>query len=238
MPVHSGKNVHTHELFIDTNDNLYGEHVWYEGEATDEWGYYVWRLSRTGKLEKVIPPTKGFPINNTLVRDEKGNSYFAEKSGQHEVLKVENKSGRITNVSQHLFKDIRWIHYSSHDHQVYVVDYLEIKKITPEGEVKVIAHHLKENTPPFAGVQDHHYVYNLWTDANNGVTVAIYGASKIKRFKANGSTEIIYSSPEGWSPSGGLEAKDGSMYILEFSDKNQTRVSHITPNNEVFIYQY
>lgn len=23
-------NVHTHELWIDANDNLYGEHLWYE----------------------------------------------------------------------------------------------------------------------------------------------------------------------------------------------------------------
>jgi hypothetical protein len=36
-------NVHTHELAIDAQDNLYGEHLWYEGERIDKWGHYVWR---------------------------------------------------------------------------------------------------------------------------------------------------------------------------------------------------
>ena len=32
------KDVHTHELYIDDIDDLYGEHEWYEGEATDKKG--------------------------------------------------------------------------------------------------------------------------------------------------------------------------------------------------------
>ena len=30
------KNVHTHELYIDKSDNLFGEHLWYGGEQTNE----------------------------------------------------------------------------------------------------------------------------------------------------------------------------------------------------------
>ena len=30
--------VHTHELCLDADDNLYGEHLWYEGDATKKWG--------------------------------------------------------------------------------------------------------------------------------------------------------------------------------------------------------
>ena len=37
--------VHTHELYIDSADNLYGEHLWYNGEATNTWGHRVWRLT-------------------------------------------------------------------------------------------------------------------------------------------------------------------------------------------------
>ncbi|MEK6565879.1 MAG: hypothetical protein AABZ41_04135, partial [Bacteroidota bacterium] len=33
------RNVHTHELYIDPQDNLYGEHLWYEGDATKKWGH-------------------------------------------------------------------------------------------------------------------------------------------------------------------------------------------------------
>src|SRR5262245_59205077 len=35
-------NVHTHELYIDAHDNLYGEHLWYEGPSTNRWGHRVW----------------------------------------------------------------------------------------------------------------------------------------------------------------------------------------------------
>jgi hypothetical protein len=37
-------NVHTHELFLDANDNLFGEHLWYEG-SNNTWHHYVWRYS-------------------------------------------------------------------------------------------------------------------------------------------------------------------------------------------------
>jgi hypothetical protein len=33
-------NVHTHELFLDANDNLFGEHLWYNN-SNDTWGHYV-----------------------------------------------------------------------------------------------------------------------------------------------------------------------------------------------------
>jgi hypothetical protein len=61
-------NVHTHELYIDANDNLYGEHLWYEGEATDKWGHYVWKLHADGKLEQVIPRREGFRAEFFLSR--------------------------------------------------------------------------------------------------------------------------------------------------------------------------
>ena len=81
------KDIHTHELFIDEEDNLYGEHEWYEGEATDKWGNYVWCLSKDGVFEKTIQDVEGFLDNNTLVRDLEGNSYWADKFGNHEILK-------------------------------------------------------------------------------------------------------------------------------------------------------
>src|ERR1041385_7341184 len=51
--------VHTHELYLDASDNLYGEHLWYNGEQADTWSHYVWRLSPDGKLDKIKPSTVG-----------------------------------------------------------------------------------------------------------------------------------------------------------------------------------
>jgi len=49
--------VHSHELCLDERGNLYGEHLWYEGEATNKWGHRVWRLGTDGALA----PMHGFP---------------------------------------------------------------------------------------------------------------------------------------------------------------------------------
>ena len=71
--------VHTHELYLDPQGNLYGEHLWYEGERTDKWGHYVWRRSPDGQVVKVIPNTEGFLENYSFVRDAAGNMYLANR---------------------------------------------------------------------------------------------------------------------------------------------------------------
>src|SRR5574339_286409 len=72
-------DVHTHELYIDQQDNLYGEHLWYNGEKLDTWGYYVWCLKNTGELVKIIDPTEGFRTDYSFTRDAAGNMYWVER---------------------------------------------------------------------------------------------------------------------------------------------------------------
>src|SRR5687768_14576067 len=45
--------VHSHEISIDAADNIYGEHIWYNGERLNTWGHYVWKLSSTGMVERI-----------------------------------------------------------------------------------------------------------------------------------------------------------------------------------------
>src|SRR5690606_18864547 len=54
------RNVHTHELYMDEQDDLYGEHLWYNGEKLDTWGHYVWKEAVDVKFEKIIPDREGF----------------------------------------------------------------------------------------------------------------------------------------------------------------------------------
>src|SRR5574341_836477 len=56
-------NVHTHELYIDADDCLYGEQLWSEDGATNKWRHYVWKLHTDGTLEQVIKPREGFRVN-------------------------------------------------------------------------------------------------------------------------------------------------------------------------------
>lgn len=231
------RNVHTHELFLDARDNLYGEHEWYKGEASDTWGNYVWKLSSEGELTKTIPDVEGFLDNNTLVRDPDGNSYWPAGSGDHEILNKENLKGEVTRFTPHLFRDIRWMYFSEFDNNLYVVDHLNICKVSAGGKVTTIAEGLKESAPPFEGVADHHYIFGLWMDPQTNLYAAVYGAGKVKKIDPEGRITTVYESEQGWSPCGGLIGPDGTQWILEFSDTNNTRVKKISPGGEQRVFE-
>ena len=226
------KEVHTHELYLDEEGNLFGEHVWYEGEATDKWGHYIWCLTSTGELTYAKAATEGFPSNNTLVRDARGNTYWAEKTADHEQLNRTSAKGRKLVHTRHRFRDIRWMHIPGNSQDLYVIDYLTLKKVTPNGQVVVVADQLKDDQPPFESVGDHHYLMGIWTDDQQGVYVAVFGGQQVKRIAPDGQVETIFRSESAWSPCGGLVAPDGSLWILEFSADNQTRVRRIALDGE------
>jgi hypothetical protein len=231
------ENVHTHELYLDEDDNLYGEHEWYNGEATDTWGNYVWCLSNTGILEKIIEDVDGFIDNDTLIRDLEGNSYWAQKSGDFELLIKDTPGGENSLFTDHQFKDIRWMYYSKSDQNLYVVDHLKVKKVTPAGSVSIIADDLKEAKRPFNAVADRHYVFGIWTDTENNVYTAVYGAGKVKKIGPGGKIRTVFESTGWWSPCGGMVTPDGSQWIMEFSRNNKTRVRKISAEGKQTLYK-
>ena len=224
------RDVHTHELYLDADGNLYGEHEWYEGEATDKWGNYVWCLTTDGKFQKVIPDVEGFLNNTTLVRDPDGNSYWSNKVEEGYILMKESPDGVSDYHSRHIFQDIRWKYFSKDDGNLYIVDHLSIKRVDSLGKVEVIAEDLKEGRSLFSRVQDRHYVFGLWTDPSKDLYVALYGAKKVKKISPDGQISTVFESEGRWSPCGGLTAKDGTMWIMEFSNRNKVRVHSIGSN--------
>lgn len=226
------ENVHTHELYTDEQDNLYGEHEWYKGENTDKWGNYVWCLTKNGVFRKIIPEVEGFLENNTLVRDPEGNSYWVNKSGEFQLINRQTISGHNSLFSTHKFKNVRWLYFSKANKSLYVVDNLKIKKVSLSGEVEVIANNLKGKMAPYDGVADHHYVFGMATDASNNVYVATFGARKVKKIDKNGIVSTVYESDSGWSPCGVLVGLDNSMWIMEFSKKNKTRIVRVNTLGE------
>lgn len=230
------KNVHTHELYIDKMDNLYGEHEYYKGENIDKWGNYVWRLSKDGVFKKIIPEVEGFLENNTLVRDPQGNSYWAKRSEGYQIINIETPGGQNSALSTHKFQDIRWMHFSKTDHCLYVVDHLKIKKVTSSGDVEIIAGNLKDKKPPFEGVSDRHYIFGISTHTDKTVYVATFGAKKVKKIQPNGIITTEYESEAGWSPCGVLITPNNTRWIMEFSKNNTTRIVRIDTDGTRKIY--
>ena len=91
------RNVHTHELYIDAENNLYGEHLWYEGETIDKWGHRVWCLKADGTLVEVIRGREGFREDYQdafFVRDAAGNMYWADR-GKPTVIRKRTPDGDL-----------------------------------------------------------------------------------------------------------------------------------------------
>ncbi len=231
-------NVHTHELYLDPDDNLYGEHLWYEGEATDRWRHYVWKLHANGKLERVLPPREGFREDYqdcSFVRDRAGNMYWAERRDPT-IIRKRAPDGTITDLCKtHDFRDVRWI-MASADGTVYLTDAGDLRRISPDGAVTTMARDLKERRLFEHVFVDGHNLMGLWLDESGNVYIASYGDRLVKKITPAGRVEVVTRSRAPWGPTGGLLAPNGDLWLLEYSDDNTTRVRQIRRDGTEKIY--
>ncbi|HUR12084.1 MAG TPA: hypothetical protein VM012_11970 [Flavitalea sp.] len=220
-------NVHTHELYIDHNDNLYGEHVWYNGERADTWGHYVWKKTPDDKIEKIKGPLPGFLEDYSFIRDSAGNMYWVEKFTVSR-FKKRSASGTET-IGEGRFRNIRWMS-STRSGVLYFMDIDRLYKLK-EGKFALLADHLNESTSPFKIIGEIHNAYGIWTDASENIYVALHGGQRIKKITPTGIITTFLSSPSPWSPTNGLFDKDGNLYLLEYTLKGDARVRMIRKND-------
>jgi hypothetical protein len=225
-------NVHTHELALDAQGNLYGEHSWFEGEASNKWGHYVWRLSPGGQLTKVIPITAGFLTNYSFVRDRAGTMYWIERGTPCRFMK-KLSDGTARLLTTGTFKDVRWQHVTP-DGTVYFVNDDDLHQLSPDGTIKLIKSDLDE-APPSTSVVNHNLM-GLWSDQQGNVYVAVANQRKVQRISPNGRVTTVARVPHPWAPSGGLTAPDGSLWLLEYSPTNQVRVRRIVQGGKAQIF--
>ena len=221
--------VHTHELYLDAHDNLYGEHLWYEGEATKKWGHRVWRLSPDGKLSDIIPARTGFRDDYedcSFVRDRAGNMYWAAR-GAHTIIRKCAPGGNPTDLTHGAeFRDVRWMTVSA-DGVVYLVDGADLRRVAPDGTVVTVASGLKERAYTQLFVNEPHVLMGLWLDGQQNVHLAVYGARLVKKITPAGLVSVAARSSFPWSPTGGMFAPNGDLWLLEYSITGAARVRRI-----------
>ncbi len=227
-------HVHTHELYLDKNDNLFGEHLWYEGEATDKWGHYVWKRDRAGKIEKVISDQEGFLTNYSFVRDDE-HMFWADRTSDCQKI-IGKSNGHQAVHSPACFKDIRWMTTSPRGN-IYLIDKTDIKKIAPDGTVEILASQIAERKLTQFTVNDNHLAMGLWIDKQENVYVAIYGGRMVKKITLDKKISVVAETPMRWSPTGGLVAPNGDYWLLECSPLNEVRVERIFPGGARVVYQ-
>ena len=231
-------NVHTHELYVDPQDNLYGEHLWYEGDATKKWGHRVWRLAPGGTLTDVIPPSVGFREDGgdfTFVRDAKGNSYWADFA-HPTVIHRKSQDGAAEDFCKGCtFAHVGWM-TATRDGVVYFTDGGDVRRIGPDGAVSTVARNLAERRIASSDAENWHEVMGLTTDGGGNLYVAVYGARSVKKVAADGTVTVAARTFWPWAPTGVLVAPNGELWILESSIIGGTRVRRIAKDGKAHTY--
>lgn len=214
--------VHTHELYVDGQDRLYGAHLWYEGERTGRWGHYVWRRDPGGKLEKIIPPRPGFLEDYSFVRDAAGNMYWADR-GSPTRIRRRAPSGAIEAIAEGQFRNVRWM-AAAPDGIVYLVDYQDLVRISRNGQIAVVARNLANHSRSFLFSENQHAVMGLAPDGKGNVYLAVAADRAVKKVTAAGQVTVAARSSYPWSPTGVLPAGNGDLWILEDASPLRVRV--------------
>ena len=219
--------VHTHELWLDASGALFGEHLWYEGDATKKWGYRVWRLGPDGALADVVPAREGFRTDFSFVRDAAGNGFWHEGDGAARFY-VKSAAGAIAvRATCADCRDVRWT-FAAPDGTLWFVDAGELRAVSPDGRIRTVARGLSSKSFTQAFVADRHALMGIWTGPG-GVYVARYATREVLRVAPDGTVTVAARSAFPWAPTGGTFAPDGTLWLLEATATNAVRVRSISP---------
>jgi len=229
-------NVHTHELTLDESDNLYGEHLWYEGDATGRWIHRIWRLGADGRLE-TLATEAAFPESGSefsFVRDRAGNMYQARPDprapkASPNVLVFKRAPGQTATLlaggaaqpvdgrgSAAGFRDIRWM-TTSPDGTVTLVDLDRVREVRADGTVRTRSGAIAETSWRVPFVEERHRLMGLAVDAGGSVWVANYGGRRLKRIGLDGKVSVFAESSWDWGPTGVAVTPGGDVLILEYA---------------------
>lgn len=211
------RNVHTHELSIDERDNLYGEHLWYEGDTSRQWGHRVWKLGSDGTLIELIPARKGFRDDYDdfhFVHDRFGAMYWADR-GKPTVIRKRSMNGEVHTLATANFTNVRWMTVTP-EGILYLVDLHDLVRITPDGTVQTVVRNLANRRRSFLFTTDIHAIMGLWTDPSANVYAAVYPDRVVRKIGPDGSVGIAVRAQPGWTPTGGLVAPNGDLWLLEY----------------------
>lgn len=216
-------NVHTHELYLDAQDNLFGMHLWYEGDATKKWGTYVWKRDAAGRISMVKPRREGWLLADySFVRDRAGNMYVADTE-RGQIRKVA-PDGKISLVVGEL-KQMRWLH-ATPSGTLYTIDGGDLVRIR-DGRATRFVRNIVKTSLLRAYVDFRHAIMGIWTDAAENVYLADYANGEVKRVTPAGVVTKFADSTLPWSPTGGAFARNGDLWVLECTLTNQVRVRRV-----------
>lgn len=221
------RDVHTHELRLDGDGTLLGEHLMYEG---GRWSHRVWRRTRDGRVADVVPIRPGFLADYRDVsfqHDAAGVAYWMEGQ-QPAALRARAPGGAARTVSTFPFTNQSWLSVRP-DGTAYVSEGGVVWRVRPRGT--------PERLP--AGVsmsRERLAVMGVTDSADGAVYLAAYADGVVRRLSADGRIEVVVRAGDGWGPTAVTLAADGTLWVLEASTTNAQRVRRVGRDGSVRVF--
>ena len=219
------RDVHTHELAIDSAGVVYGEDNRYIVGSGDKYRHRIWRRLPNGRVEDVIPWTDGFWRRYGFVRDSSGATYWPYCPER--VCRIQRRAadGEVTDIvpAPPVEGMINFL-APAPGGALYFYDRGALAVLNRDGSHRTVAREL--GSMPFG----------MHADEKGGVYVAVYGRRAIVHVTAAGKITEVARTPEPWGPSGVVKAANGDLWILEYSTTNEARVRRVAAGGRVTVY--
>jgi hypothetical protein len=228
-------DVHTHELYMDTGDNLYGEHVIYEDNAGEQWFHFMWLLRPDGILDTVVGLKQAYIEEHySLARDIHGVEYYTkaflrEPDTSHIFKRTPGKTEEVFATGD--FKGVAWLHPQTDGSLLFVKDNA-VWRINAHGKRTLVASNIGNEKPSFEFSGSSIIVWGLWEDSDHNVYAAVFSDQEVKRITPDGKVSVYYTSKGNYAPTQGVFDNEGALWLMESSDQNEVRVIKVPPRNE------
>ena len=221
-------NVHTHELYVDKNDNLYGEGGYYD-EKANKFYHYLWVYRPNGQIDTVIGMKEDYAHQDfSLARDKKGNEYYIKRFlvPHTDTNRIYRKSPdeKETIFAFGNFKNVNWLHPQDDGSLLYVFNNA-IYRVDGLGNIRLVKEHIGNTKPSFKFSGNSILIWGVWQDNAKNIYAAVFSDQTVKKIDTNGNMTNIYKSKRNWAPLHGVFDNDNKLWVLESSDKNDVRVT-------------
>ncbi|MEP6717883.1 MAG: hypothetical protein ABJB21_02005 [bacterium] len=220
---------HVHELTIDSQDNIYGGDISYEGQ---KWVSDVWKMTPAGTSTFLLAPTTHPPRSMSNWLDRDGNMYLIDQNNHTKtktLLLRRSPDGQVITLAGGAyghqdgkgaaakFSNVGGMAFGP-DGSLYLSDGDAVRKVTMEGSVTTVARELTTRTADdkpalFGG--SYGSLAGLSVDSSGSVYVADAGNRRLLRINRDGKTEVVFRTDPPYFPNGVAASPDGAIYVLE-----------------------
>ncbi|BCS31227.1 hypothetical protein TBR22_A04270 [Luteitalea sp. TBR-22] len=224
-------DVHTHELWLDSDGTLYGEHLWYNGDATNTWGHRVWKRTPAGVISIVIPNRAGFLQDHrdfTFARDGRRHLYWIEGSRPARVMTRAATDARPEVLASMAFTNQSWLTVVA-DGTCYVSEGGVVWRIRRGASAERLPAALSRSRERLA-------VMGMAVGPDGSLYVAAFEDGAVRRLSLAGQVTTVATTPRDWKPTGVAVAPDGALWVLEASSTNAQRVRRVAADGSSRVF--